>query len=113
MKLHANAALSLKKRLLLARRVVDQGWTLTEAAAAAEVSERTAGKWSGRYRADGEARSSICPRPPCRGSWPGSDSGVGRVGLEPALRYERRQPGELLHIDVRSSVASRLAPAIG
>ena len=54
MKLHANAALSLNKRGPLARRVVEEGWSLTEAAEAAEVSERTAAKWAGRYRADGE-----------------------------------------------------------
>src|SRR5690349_7416070 len=54
MKLHGNAELSLKKRQLLVSRVVDDGWTLTEAAAAAEVSERTAGKWVRRFEADGE-----------------------------------------------------------
>ena len=26
---------------------------------------------------------------------------LGRLGLEPAVRYERRRPGELLHIDVK------------
>jgi transposase InsO family protein len=54
MKLHANAALSLNKRRVLARRVVVEGWTLSEAAAAAEVSVRCARKWVGRYRAEGE-----------------------------------------------------------
>ena len=55
MKLHANAALSLNKRRLLARRVVEEGWSLVEAAEAAEVSEPTARKWVGRYRVEGEA----------------------------------------------------------
>jgi transposase InsO family protein len=55
MKLHANAALSLNKRRQLAKRVVERRWTLTEAAAAAEVSVRCARKWVGRYRAEGEA----------------------------------------------------------
>jgi transposase InsO family protein len=55
MKLHASAALSLKKRRLLVHRVADEGWSLTEAAESAEVSERTAGKWVRRYRAEGEA----------------------------------------------------------
>ncbi|MGZ6636854.1 MAG: leucine zipper domain-containing protein, partial [Solirubrobacteraceae bacterium] len=54
MKLHANAALSLNKRRLLCRRVVEQEWTLTKAAEAAEVSVRCARKWVGRYRAEGE-----------------------------------------------------------
>jgi transposase InsO family protein/transposase len=54
MKLHANAALSLNKRRLLCQRVVEQEWTLTKAAEAAEVSVRCARKWVGRYRADGE-----------------------------------------------------------
>ena len=55
MNLHANAALSLKGRKLLATRVVDENWTLSEAAEAAEVSVRTAQKWSSRYRHQGEA----------------------------------------------------------
>ena len=54
MDLHANAALSLNKRRLLARRVVEEQWTVTQAAAAAEVSVRCARKWVGRYRAEGE-----------------------------------------------------------
>ena len=54
MKLHANAALSLNKRRLLCRRVVEQEWTLTKAAEAAEVSVRCARKWVARYRAEGE-----------------------------------------------------------
>jgi transposase len=55
MKLHGNAALSLNKRRLLCRRVVEEGWSLSEAAAAAEVSDRTAGKWVARFRDEGEA----------------------------------------------------------
>src|SRR3954453_8950433 len=55
MKLHANAALSLNKRRLLCQRVVEEQWTVTTAAAAAEVSVRCARKWVARYRADGAA----------------------------------------------------------
>ena len=51
MDLHANAALSWSGRRELARRVVEQGWTLTAAAEAAGVSVRCARKWVGRYRA--------------------------------------------------------------
>ena len=33
----------------------------------------------------------------------GSGSGrLGRLELEPAVRYERKRPGELLHIDVKN-----------
>jgi transposase len=52
MNLHANAALSLNKRRVLARRVVVQGWTLAGAARAAEVSVRTAQRWSSRFRVE-------------------------------------------------------------
>jgi hypothetical protein len=52
MDLRANAALSLNKRRLLVRRVVEEGWSLTKAAEAAEVS--TAGKWVRRFRAEGD-----------------------------------------------------------
>jgi transposase len=55
MNLHANAALSLNKRRQLARRVVEEKLTLAEAARVAEVSVRTAQKWSSRFRAEGEA----------------------------------------------------------
>jgi transposase IS481 family protein len=36
-------------------RVVEQGWSVTEAAAAAGVSGRTCSKWVARYRTEGEA----------------------------------------------------------
>jgi transposase InsO family protein len=141
MLLHGNAALSVKKRLLLCRRVVDDGWTLTQAAAAAEVSVRTARKWVRRYRAEGELglldRSSTPKRQPTRtaqgrvqaiaalrrlrmtgaqiaevlGMPLSTVSGIlTRIGLgklsrleppEPPNRYERRHPGELVHIDVK------------
>jgi transposase InsO family protein len=140
MKLHANAALSLRQRLRTAERVVLQGWTIRSAARAAEVSERTCSKWVARYRAEGELglldRSSA-PRTVAnrtderrieaiaalrRLRFSGSEiaevldmplstvSGVlarigmgrlGRLGLEPAERYERERPGELVHIDVK------------
>ncbi len=54
MKLHANAALGPKGRATMVCRVVDEGWSLTEAAEAAGVSERTCQKWVGRYRVEGE-----------------------------------------------------------
>ena len=71
MKLHRHAALSLKKRELLCQRVVEEEWSLSEAAAAAEVSERTAGKWVRRFDQlpDGDARAtSPATRPPYRAS---------------------------------------------
>jgi transposase len=70
MQLHGNAALSVKKRRALCRRVVEERWTVSAAAAAAEVSVRTARKWVRRYRAEGEAglsdRSSTPHRQPAR-----------------------------------------------
>jgi transposase InsO family protein len=70
MKLHGNAALSLNQRRRMVGRVVEQGWSLTKAAAAAEVSDRTCAKWVARYRAEGEAglldRSSAPDRIPHR-----------------------------------------------
>jgi transposase len=50
MDLHGNAALSWSGRRGLARRVVEDGWTLRAAAEAAGVSVRCASKWVGRYR---------------------------------------------------------------
>jgi len=55
MNLHANAALSWTGRRRLCELVVDQGWTVAAAAAAAGVSGRCARKWVGRYRLEGLA----------------------------------------------------------
>ncbi len=55
MKLHGNARLSVKGRELLVDRVENAGWSLTEAAEAAGVSDRTVRKWLTRYRKDGLA----------------------------------------------------------
>jgi len=139
MDLHGNAALSWSGRRDLARRVVDQGWTLRAAAEAGGVSVRCARKWVGRYRAGDRQlldRSSA-PRRVANRTCPervaviaklrrlrmtapeiaetlamplSTVSGIltrigmgrlGRLGLEPAVRYERSRPGELVHIDVK------------
>jgi transposase InsO family protein len=55
MKLHANAPLGPKGRATMVRRVLEEGIALAEAAEAAGVSARTAGKWVRRYRTEGEA----------------------------------------------------------
>ena len=72
MKLHANAALSLNQRRRMVQRVIEHGWSVTKAAAAAEVSERTCSKWVARYRTEGEVglrdRSSAPRRIPHRTS---------------------------------------------
>jgi transposase InsO family protein len=121
-------------------RVLEQGWTIKAAAAAAETSPRTCGKWVARYRAGREFglldRSSaphlvanrtderrieaIAALRRLRFTGPeiaellampiSTVSGIltrigmgrlGRLGLEPAQRYERERPGELIHIDVK------------
>ena len=55
MEVHANAPLGPKGRAVMVRRVVDRGWSLSRAAEAAGVSERTARTWRDRYLAEGEA----------------------------------------------------------
>ena len=141
MKLHRRAKTCPNSRLLLCHRIEQEGRSLTEAAEAAGVSERTASKWLARYRAEGEAgledRSSSPHRQPRRtpadrveaiaalrrvrltaqeiagslGMALSTVSGILReIGLgklsrlepvEPANRYERARPGELIHIDVK------------
>lgn len=51
---HGSARLSVHSRLTIALRVDEQGWTVTQAARAANVSRQTASKWVGRYRDLGE-----------------------------------------------------------
>jgi transposase InsO family protein len=140
MKLHANHRTCPSSRLLLCRRVLEEGWTLQQAADAAGCSVRTAAKWVQRFReGDRELRdrSSRPHRSPSRlpqqrvqaiealrglrmtaseiaevlglplstvSLW------LKRIGLgkrsrleplEPPNRYERRHPGELVHVDIK------------
>ena len=50
MKLHANHRRCPSSRRLICRRVLEQGWTIAQAAEASGCSERTASKWIRRYR---------------------------------------------------------------
>lgn len=52
---HGSARLTVHSRLTIATRVVEQGWTVTDAARAANVSRQTASKWVGRFRCEGVA----------------------------------------------------------
>jgi transposase InsO family protein len=67
---HANAALTPRARLRLARLIVDQEWPIPRAAERYDVSWRTAKKWADRYRDEGPAgmvdRSSRPHRQPNR-----------------------------------------------
>jgi transposase InsO family protein/transposase len=140
MRLHANAALSLRQRERMVLRVIEQGWSITKAAEAAEVSDQTCSKWVRRYRVEGPGglvdRSSapmlvanrtseqtigviaalrrlrftgpeiaeLLERPVSTVSGILTRIGMGklgRIGMEPANRYERQRPGELVHVDVK------------
>ena len=67
---HANALLTPRGRLQLARCVVERGWTLRRAAERFQVSATTAARWASRYRELGVAgmvdRSSRPHRSPLR-----------------------------------------------
>jgi len=52
---HANAALSPRARLRLARLIVDQAWPTARAAERYDVSWKTANKWACRYASEGLA----------------------------------------------------------
>jgi len=54
MEVHANAPLSPIGRRRVVDRVVVEGWSVTAAAAAAGVSERTVYRWLARFRCDGQ-----------------------------------------------------------
>jgi len=60
MKLHGNARTCPRSRRLLVRRIEEDGWSRSAAAAAAGISERTTSKWVARWRAEGEA--GLCDR---------------------------------------------------
>jgi len=140
--LHRNARTCPASRRLIARRVLEEDWTLAQAAEAAGVSVTRAREWVRRYQAGdcelADRRSGPKRRPPgrvcaereaviaeLRGevrmnavqiaerlgmSERTVRAVIARLGLsklapleqpEPANRYERPRPGELIHIDVK------------
>ena len=141
MKLHGNARTCPKSRRLLVERVLVEGWSVTAAAAAAGVTERTVWRWLRRWRQQGAPglldRSSRPHRSPTRLGPAKVDAierlrrlrmtaaeiaeilglalstvslWLKRIGLgkrsrldppEPPNRYERRHPGELVHVDIK------------
>jgi transposase InsO family protein len=142
MKLHGNARTCPNSRRLLIERVIEEGWSVSAAAAAAGISERTVYRWLGRWRQEGAHglidRSSRPQRSP--GQLPAAkvqairslrklrmtaaeiaevlslalstvSLWLKRIGLgkrsrlqppEPPNRYERRHPGELVHVDIKT-----------
>jgi transposase InsO family protein len=140
MNLHANHRTCPSSRRLICRRVLEEGWTLEQAAQAAGCSARTAAKWVGRYRAgdrelhDRSSRPRRCPLRLAQQRVEAIEQlrrlrmtaaeiaevlelplstvsiwlkriGLGKRSrldpLEPPNRYERRHPGELVHVDVK------------
>lgn len=138
MNVHKNARSCPASRVLLYKRVSEQGWSVQEASEAAGISTRRAREWVRRARCDeplndrssqphsgrriapstraqvlrlrrerrtmhqiarvvGISMSSVARI--CRGA------GLSRLkNLEPTgptIRYERDEPGELLHIDIK------------
>ncbi len=140
MNLHRNHRTCPSSRLLICRRVLEEGWTITQAAEAAGCSARTASKWLRRYREGDHQLLDRCSRPrrsPTRlphqrvraierlrrpritaaeiaavlglplstvSLWL-KRIGVGKRSRleppEPPNRYERRHPGELVHVDIK------------
>src|ERR1035438_1413601 len=91
MNLHANAALSLKGRRELCLAVVER--ERVEAIAALR-----------RLRSTGPEIAEVLDMPLSTVSGILNRIGMGklgRLGLEPAVRYERERPGELIHIDIK------------
>jgi transposase InsO family protein len=96
MRLHGNAALSWNGRRRLAERVVMEGWTLTAAAEASEVSVRCARKWASRYRLDGERGLRDRSSAPRRVANRTPEERVGVIVALRRLRFTAAEIAELL-----------------
>jgi transposase InsO family protein len=117
---HANAALTPRHRLTLARLIVEDGWPVSHAAAAFQVSWPTANRWAQRYRRAGAAgmtdRSSRPHRSPRRTPAPvvrqivhlrwkqrlGPVEIAARVGVAPSTAHQvlrRCRLHRLSHVD--------------
>ena len=84
---HQNARLTVHSREQLARYVLEQGWTLKAAAAAFNVSDKTAAKWVRRYRELGRAGLGDASSRPHRSPRQTSSSLLERVLVLRRLRW--------------------------
>ncbi|WP_435745437.1 IS481 family transposase [Microbacterium sp. PMB16] len=125
---HANAALTPRQRLRLARQVVDEGWPVAGAARYFRVSYPTAAKWARRYVELGEAgmadRSSRPHRHPNKTPQPvvkrivhlrikkrlGPVQIAGRLGMQASTVHAvlvRCRLNRLSHVDVKTGEPAR------
>jgi transposase len=111
MKLHGNAARSLNRRRVLVRRVVEEEWSLTKAAEAAEVSEPTARKWAARYLVEGEA--GLLDRPSAA-HHVHNRTPEDRIGVICALRRLRMTAAEIAEVlEMPEATVSDILPRSG
>jgi transposase InsO family protein len=105
MRLHANAALSLKGRERMVLSVLEDGRAVTQAAMAAGVSARTCSKWVARYRAQGRvglADRSSAPKTVANRTDPGVEQLLGALRR---LRFTSPELSELLGIPLSTVCA--------
>jgi transposase len=95
MKLHGNARTCPNSRRLLIERVIEEGWSVSGAAAAAGVSERTVYRWLERWRQEGAVglldRSSRPRRSP-------SELGPAKIEAIRSLRKLRMTAAEIAEV---------------
>lgn len=111
MRIHANARTCPNSRKLLVQRIEEENWSLMAAAEAAGISERSARKWLGRWRSEGEAglldRSSAPKRVPSR-------LPADRLETIEALRRLRMTAAEIAEVlGMALSTVSRWLARIG
>ena len=92
MQVHARAALSAIGRRLVVDRILDEGWSVTAAAEAAGVTERTVYRWLARFRAHGAC--GLVDRPPIPRRVPGRTP-ADRVAVICELRQLRVTGAEI------------------
>jgi transposase InsO family protein len=117
---HANAALTPRARLRLARLIVEDGWAIAQAAERFQVAWPTAKRWADRYRIEGAAgmtdRTSRPQHSPCKTPTPvvrkivhlrwkqrlGPVAIAAQVGVAPSTAHQvlrRCRINRLSHLD--------------
>ena len=150
MKLHANHRTCPNSRLLICRRVLEEGWSLEAGGRGRRLQRADGRKWLARFRAGDRVLEDRCSRPhrspdaAARAAVRAIEAlrrlrmtaaeiaevfglalstvslWLKRIGLgkrsrldppEPPNRYERRHPGELVHVDIKK--LGRISRAAG
>lgn len=111
MNIHANARLTPAGRRVMVLRILEEGWSIEDAAEAAGTTTKTATKWRNRYQCEGD--SGLLDRSSAPKSIPHKTPPETEVAIETLRRLRKTAAWIAVELDVPISTVSAVLKRIG